>query len=271
MAMRLRLCRLRDDPIAIDLGTARIQVFVPGAGVVLDEPTLVAYGHSGDVVAAGHDAWVASVVGPARLRMPVRGGVVKDPVGCVHALQLLLDKAGLATVEGRDVAVALPATAEPGDASVVAAVVESATGGHAVPVDSSLAALIASGADLVDGGPHIVCDLGAGVSEIAAVGDGHVLSKSGRRLGVRDYDDDPARFVDQMARSLRAVLDSLPASTAADAVARPMLVVGGGALRSDLLARLADACRMTPRVPAEPRDLVVRGLARCLTATEVAA
>jgi rod shape-determining protein MreB and related proteins len=271
MTMRIRPRRSSNDAIAVDLGTARTQVFVPGRGMVLDEPTLAAYGEGGEVVAAGHDAWVASVVGPARLRMPVRGGVVRDPVGCVHLLRLLLRKAGLVNVDGGDVAVALPATAEPADESVLAAVIESATGGRAVPVESSLAALLATGADMVDGGPRIVCDLGAGVSEVTAVGDGRVLAAAVRRLGVRSFDDDPARTIHRLTRSFCEVLDSLAPQVAADAVARPMLVVGGGALRSDLLARLSESFSMALHVPAHPRELVARGLARCLTVPRVAA
>ena len=87
--------RIRDGAIAIDLGTARTQIFLSQAGIVLDEPTLTAYSVSGEVIAAGRDAWVASEVGAAQLRMPVRGGVVRDPVGCVHTVRLLLSAGDL--------------------------------------------------------------------------------------------------------------------------------------------------------------------------------
>jgi actin-like ATPase involved in cell morphogenesis len=93
--------RGRDGGFAVDLGSARTQVLVPGAGVVLDEPTLVAYAAGGIVVAAGQDAWVASETGPARLQMPVRSGVVRNPVACVHVLKQLLRLAGLTATDGR--------------------------------------------------------------------------------------------------------------------------------------------------------------------------
>jgi rod shape-determining protein MreB len=270
MRTTVRWRPLRDDGIAIDLGTARTQVFVPGQGMVLDEPTLAAYGEGGEVVAAGHDAWVASVVGPARLRMPVRGGVVRDPVGCVHMLRLLLRRAGVAT-DGRDVAVALPAGADPADASVAAAVIESATGGRVVHVESSLAAVLATDVDTVEGRPRTVCDLGAGVSEIAVLRDGQVLADAARHRGIRSFDDDPVRTVHEVTEAFRAALDALPAQVAADAVVESMLVVGGGALRTDIIARLSDAFAMPLHVPARPRDLVASGLARCLVTSHVAA
>ena len=45
--------------MAIDLGTANTVVYVPGRGIVLDEPSVVAIERRGDdqkVIAAGHEA-----------------------------------------------------------------------------------------------------------------------------------------------------------------------------------------------------------------------
>ena len=209
--------RRRDGVIAIDLGTSRTQIFLPHAGIVLDEPTLTAYSASGDVIAAGRDAWVASEVGHAQLRMPVRGGVVRDPVGCVHTVRLLLRKAGLPSTDGRYIAVSLPATATARDASVLTAVMASATGGRVVPVESTLAASIGTGIDIGSDAPHIVCDVGAGVTELAVIADGHLVSGSALRMGIRDYDDEPERAVRRVVQLLRRVLDDLPDSVAADA------------------------------------------------------
>ena len=263
--------RVRDGAIAIDLGTARTQILLSGAGVILDEPTLTAYSLSGDVIAAGHDAWVASEVGPAQLRMPVRGGVVRDPVGCVHTVRLLLRKAGLTATDGRDVAVSLPATANARDASVLTAVMASATGGRIVPVESTLAASIGAGIDIGAGAPHIVCDLGAGVTEVAVIADGRLLSGSALRLGVRDFDDEPEQAVRRVVQLLRRVLDDLPELVAADAVAGELLLVGGGAYVPELVSRLSTAFQMPIRVPNDPRQAVANGLGRCLTGLTLAA
>jgi actin-like ATPase involved in cell morphogenesis len=257
--------RVRDEGFAINLGSARTQVFVPGVGVVLDEPTLVAYAAGGAAVAAGQDAWVASQTGPARLQMPVRGGVVRDPVACVHALRLLLRRTGLAATDGRNVAVAVTADASARDASIVAAVVASATGGRVIPVETTLAAAIGAGNDIAQASPSIVCDVGAGVTEMAAIADGHVLVAASERLGIRDYEDDLERAVARAGRLFGRVLQDLPDSLAADAVTRPLLLVGGGALMSELAPRLSEACHMPVHVPDEPRNAVAHGLGHCVT------
>lgn len=263
--------RIRDEVIAIDLGTARTQILLSDAGIILDEPTLTAYSVRGDVIAAGRDAWVASEVGDAQLRMPVRGGVVRDPVGCVHTVRLLLRKAGLASTDGRDIAVSLPATATARDASVLTAVVASATGGRVVPVESTLAASIGTGIEIASDAPHIVCDVGAGVTELAVIADGHIVSGSALRMGIRDYDDEPERAVRRVVQLLRRVLDELPDSVAADAVAGELLLVGGGASVPELVALLSAAFRMPIHIPDDPRQAVASGLGRCLTGPTLAA
>jgi actin-like ATPase involved in cell morphogenesis len=258
--------RIRDGAIAIDLGTARTQISLSHTGIVLDEPTLTAYSVRGDVIAAGRDAWVAAELGPARLRRPVRGGVVRDPVGCVHTVRLLLRKAGLTATDGRDIAVSLPATADARDKSVLTAVMASATGGRIWPVESTLAASIGTGIGIgADAAPHIVCDMGAGVTELAVIADGHFVSGSALRMGIRDYDDEPERAVRRVAQLLRRVLDDLPDPMAADAAAGELLLVGGGAYVPELVAMLSAALQMPIHIPDHPRQAVANGLGRCLT------
>jgi len=236
----------------------------------LDEPTQVACSPTGAVIAAGRDAWVAAAEGRGRLLSPVRGGVVRDPVSCVHMLRILLRKsADWATHP--DVVVSLAATAHGRDPSVSAAVVASATGGRVLPIEAGLAAGIGADLDIVQGGPRLVCDVGAGVTEMAVVADGHVLSSVATRLALSAYDtrsEQALRLVEQL---LRRTLDALPDRAAGDAAAAPLLLVGGGALRADLVSRLGARCRMQVEVPARPRDVVTRGLARCVTGPLTAA
>jgi actin-like ATPase involved in cell morphogenesis len=259
-----------EQRLAVDLGTARTQLFVPGVGVVIDEPTVVGYGAGGVPVAAGQDAW-STYPFPTQLRLPIRAGVVRDPVGCVHVLTMLLEKARLRSGAVRDVAVCLPATASEQDALVVAAVVNSAIGGRVVPVESTLAAAMGAGLDVASSAPRVVCDVGAGVTEVAVVGEGRVMAAAGVRVGLVKYHDDQTRHCRRLVELVRQVLDDLPALVAADAVAAPALMVGGGALRPDLVRRFGEASGLLVRVPTRPREATARGLGGCAAATPVPA
>jgi rod shape-determining protein MreB len=250
--------------LAVDLGSARTRILVPGAGHLLDEPSLVAYDRNGRAVAAGRNAWLLSAEAPVSLTMPVRSGVVKDPVSCVHMLRMLLAQSGSAIPDAREVLVSLPATSGPRDESVAAAVVTSATGARAVPMSSGLAATIGAGLDSSRSAPVVVCDIGAGVTELAAVADGRVLASAGVRCGVRDFDTSPGRLVSRVKELLTQVLDALSERAAGDAAAGTLLLVGGGAMLPEVSAALSSGCQMPVRVMDHPRDVVVKGLAACV-------
>lgn len=259
-----RADRREGRALAIDLGSARTQILVPGIEGVVDEPTLVAYTVSGEAIAAGHDAWIAAAEGTGRISSPVRGGVVTDPVSCVHMLRILLRKSGASLARPPDVMLSLAATAQGRDASVAVAVVASVTGGRVLPIDTGLAACIGADLDIVRSAPRLVCDVGAGVTEMAAVADGRVITSVATRLRLDAYDTRSDRALRLVEQILRRTLDALPDQAAGDAAAAPMLLVGGGALRSDLVARLGERFRMQVEVPVEPRDVVARGLAGCV-------
>ena len=151
------------------------------------------------------------------------------------------------------------------------AVMASATGGRIVPVESTLAASIGAGIDIGADGSHIVCDVGAGVTELAVIADGHLVSGSALRMGIRNYDDEPERAVRRVAQLFHRVLDDLPEAVAADAVAGKLLLVGGGAHVPELPALLSAAFHLPIHVPDAPRQAVANGLGRCRIGPTLAA
>jgi actin-like ATPase involved in cell morphogenesis len=245
--------------LAIDLGSTQTRVLVPDQGIVLEEPTLIASNSRGDVVAAGRDAWVASKTNSVSLRAPVRGGVVRDPIACVHLVTRLIRKAGVRSPEGRDIAVCLPATATAQDASVLTGVIASATGGRVVTVESSLAALIGSLEDLSAARPRAVCDLGAGVTEVGVIAEGRVLATSAVRRTV-NAEDDPHRVTQQAHRLFERAMTDLPTRVASEIVGSHLLLVGGGTSWPGIEASLSLQLQMPVQVPDDARDVLVKGL-----------
>ena len=95
--------------------------------------------------------------------------------------------------------------------------------------------------------------------------NGHVLASAAVRMGLHDYDDDFERALRRAGRLFGRVLRGPPDLIAVDAVARPLLLVGGGALLSELAPRLSEACHLPVQVPGKPRDVVAHGLGHCVT------
>ncbi len=249
---------------AVDVGTARTRIAVPGRGLLLDEPTLLAYGRAGVVVAVGSAAQQAAASGPVRLVRPVRHGTVTDPVGCVHLLRSLMAEAEIEARQGLTIAIGVPVAGLASDVSVAVGVAASAGRGTVVPVESSLAAAIGAGTDVSEEATTLVCDVGVGLVEVAAVGSGRVLASTQVPLGLPDVVDDVDRVLRRVATALVGVLDDLPHAVAADLVARPLLLVGGGGLHPGFADQLAAACRLPVVVAPRPRAAVVEGLGACL-------
>ncbi|MGN6686787.1 MAG: rod shape-determining protein [Actinomycetales bacterium] len=249
--------------LAIDLGTTHTRLALGASGEVLEEPTLVAVDDAGTVVAAGWEAWHASRAETRQwqLRSPVREGLVVDPVQTVRLLQLILSAHGL---QPESVAVAVPACASAYDTSLLTAAVASATGCWATPVAALLAAGIGLGLPVDEPTAGLVCDIGSGVLELGALGDGRLLSSSAQPLSVRDYISSPAPVLAAAARALVEVLDAVPERTAGDLAAGQLHLVGNGALVADLADTLQEVIGMPVLVADSPSTRVVNGLAACL-------
>ena len=77
------------EDLAIDLGAANTRVYLPGKGVVINEPTVIALDtRSGKVAAVGQEAKVLARRQPREIRVarPIKDGAVVD---CEAAGQML--------------------------------------------------------------------------------------------------------------------------------------------------------------------------------------
>ena len=66
--------------VGIDLGTTNILVFVPGQGIVLNEPSVVAVSEDSKVLAVGSEAKLMIGRTPEEIRAyrPMKDGVIAD-------------------------------------------------------------------------------------------------------------------------------------------------------------------------------------------------
>lgn len=247
--------------LAIDLGTARTRIAVPGEGVWLDEPTLLALDRHGKPVAAGWQAWHAGVTGPVSLRWPIRQAHIVNPVLCVMFLQQLLEQANLAGAEL--VAVSVPALTLEYDADVLAGCVSAATGARVVRVDAAVACAQSLGDE--PEAPQLLVDVGAGICEVAATWDGHTHAHGRADVGAPEYLTDPTRLLTPLVGVMHQVLCDVPIEMADLLGSQPLSLVGGGPLLPGLRDDLEDAFHIEVAVPPEPRACLVRGLSARLS------
>ena len=191
---------MASSDIGIDLGTASILVYVKGKGVVLNEPSVVAYDRDTEqIMAIGEEARLMLGRTPGNIVAvrPLRQGVISDYKTTEKMLKYFIQKAVGKSFFGRRprISVCVPS----GVTDVEKRAVEDATyqaGARDVYIiEEPVAAAIGAGIDISRPCGNMIVDIGGGTSDIAVISlDGVVVSSSIKVAG-DDFDDAIVRFM----------------------------------------------------------------------------
>ena len=191
---------MASSDIGIDLGTASILVYVKGKGVVLKEPSVVAYDRDTEqIMAIGEEARLMLGRTPGNIVAvrPLRQGVISDYKTTEKMLKYFIQKAvGKSFFSRRPrISVCVPS----GVTDVEKRAVEDATyqaGARDVYIiEEPVAAAIGAGIDISRPCGNMIVDIGGGTSDIAVISlDGVVVSSSIKVAG-DDFDDAIVRFM----------------------------------------------------------------------------
>jgi rod shape-determining protein MreB len=175
--------------LAIDLGTSCTLIHVAGAGIVVDQPSLVA--RRGDqVVAVGHAA--LAMEGRARpdvaIIRPLHDGVVGDLDACVAMLQAML-RLVPGGVRARRALISVPHGVTAVERAAFRDAAARATGARRVTlVDEPMAAAIGEGLAVGAARGHLVLDVGSGITEAAVTCLGEIVACASLRAGGETLD-----------------------------------------------------------------------------------
>ena len=180
------------DDLAIDLGTSRTRVFARGRGIVVNEPSLMAYDTTeGEVVAVGLEA--LELEGRAsediQIISPLQDGVVADSTFAGKLLEKYLRRArdGRSSIARRVlISVASDASDIERYALRYAAKEASVTNVHFI--SKGFVAILGAGVDPDDQRASMVIDVGAGTTTIAAMVHNHVIFTRTLKVGGNDMD-----------------------------------------------------------------------------------
>ncbi len=185
MALRKRL--------AIDLGTANTLVWVPGVGLVTNEPTVVAVSSENNkVVAVGEEAKKMLGRTPESLiaMRPMREGVIADYQVTRSMLSYFINKVcGRVFLFKPDVMICVPAGCTQVERRAALDATLGGGAGHAYLIDEPLAAAIGAGIPVSAPSGHMIVDIGGGTTEAAVVSLGGVVIHKSVRLGGNKIDE----------------------------------------------------------------------------------
>lgn len=186
--------------IGIDMGTSDMVVWYKGKGVIIHEPTIVAYDKERDhIVAFGEEArqLVAHNKGNIVAIRPFRNGTISDFQVTEQMLRYYIQAAiGRNMIRKPNISLCLPSGATAVERRAVEEAAYQAGARDVVIVEETVAAAIGAGIDITKPVGNLVVDIGGGTTDIAVISIGApVISDSLRIAG--------AAFNEQIARAIR--------------------------------------------------------------------
>ena len=185
--------------IGIDLGTDSVLVYIRGTGVVLHEPSVVAYDRdTNEIKSIGEEArkMIGRTPGNIAAVRPLRQGVISDYTITEKMLRYFIHKAvGRKTFWRPRITVCVPSgVTEVEKRAVVDATME-AGARDVIIVEEPIAAALGAGIDISKPFGNIVVDIGGGTTDIAVISYGDTVVSQSLKVAGNDFDDALIRYL----------------------------------------------------------------------------
>ncbi len=207
--------------LGIDLGTANTLVFVPGRGIVLNEPSVVAVSKDDNkILAVGIEAkhMVGRTPDSIIAYRPLKDGVIADYRVTEAMLRYFIGKAlGKWNIWKPEVMVSVPAGVTGTERRAVIEAALRAGAKSAFVVKEPVLAAIGAGIPIHEPAGHMVVDIGGGTTDVAVISLGGIVSSvsvkcAGNRLdaAIADYIKKNFNLIvgEQMAEEIKITVGS---------------------------------------------------------------
>lgn len=167
--------------LGIDLGTTSILVFVPGAGVILNEPSVVAVSDQNQVLAVGADAkeMIGRTPDSIRAYRPLKDGVIADyrvtEIMLRYFIRQALSRWNLFKPE---VLISVPAGVSSTEKRAVVEAAIKAGAKNAYVVKEPILAAIGAGVPIYEPKGHMIIDCGGGTIDVAVISLGGIVASN---------------------------------------------------------------------------------------------
>ncbi len=168
--------------LGIDLGTANTLVYLPGKGVVLDEPSVVAVSEQDNtIVAIGREAkeMIGKTPESIIVYRPMKDGVIADYRVTEAMLRYFIGKAlGKYNLFKPDVMISVPAGITSTERRAVVEAAIRAGAKNAYVVKEPILAAIGAGIPIHESKGHMIMDIGGGTTDVAVISLGGIVSST---------------------------------------------------------------------------------------------
>ena len=185
--------------IGIDLGTASILVYVKGKGVVLKEPSDVAFDRDTNrIKAIGEEARLMLGRTPGNIVAvrPLRQGVISDYTVTEKMLKYFIQKAvGKQRFRKPLISICVPSQVTEVERKAVEDAAFQAGARDVKIIEEPIAAAIGAGIDIARPCGIMIVDIGGGTSDIAVISLGGTVVSASIKIAGDDFDDAIVRYM----------------------------------------------------------------------------
>jgi rod shape-determining protein MreB len=185
--------------LGIDLGTANTLVFLPGKGVVLNEPSVVAVSlQDNKILAIGAEAkdMIGKTPDSIIAYRPMKDGVIADYRVTEAMLRYFINKAmGKWNMWKPDVMVSVPAGVTSTERRAVVEAAVKAGAKNAYVVKEPILAAIGAGIPIHESKGHMIVDIGGGTTDVAVISLGGIVASTSVKVAGNKIDQAIADYI----------------------------------------------------------------------------
>jgi len=181
--------------MAIDLGTANTLVYVKGQGIVLNEPSVVAFQNldgKSKVISVGIEAkeMLGRTAGNIEVIRPLRDGVIADFEVAEEMIKHFIQKVhNRRAFTAPIIVICVPSGSTGVEKRAIHESAERAGARKVFLIEEPMAAAIGAGLPVTEPSGSMVVDIGGGTSEIAIISLGGIVYAESARVGGDKMDD----------------------------------------------------------------------------------
>lgn len=185
--------------LGIDLGTTNILIYVPGKGIVIDEPVVAALdAFDNKIVAFGEEAkkMVGKTPDSIIAARPVKEGVIASFKITEAMLRYFINRvSGRLRLIRPDIMVAIPVGATSTERRAVIDACLAAGAKNAYLIKEPVAAALGANVPIAAAEGHLIIDIGGGTTEVAVISLGDVVASASIRVGGDKIDAAIANYI----------------------------------------------------------------------------
>jgi len=171
--------------VAIDLGTANTLIYIKGKGIVLNEPSIVAFDRNTKrIIALGNEAKQMQGREHKEIRVsrPMRDGVIADFEIAEGMIRAFIRKVSASSFASRRIVIAVPSGVTEVEKRAVRDSAEHAGAKEVHLVAEPMAAAIGIGIDVEAPVGNMIIDIGGGTTEIAVIALSGIVNEESVRI-----------------------------------------------------------------------------------------